>query len=71
MSEGTITTARRRQGAVRGRLARAEKDIAKLESKITLGPNDQRRIKGLLEDLKEDDREFEERHLEVLNFIKE
>ena len=71
MSEVTITTARRCQGAVRSCLTRIEQDIAKLEGKMTLGPSDQRRIKRLLEQVKEDDREFEERHLEVLNFIEE
>ena len=71
MSEVTITTARRRRGAVSGRFTRTEKDIARLEGKMTLGPSDQRRIKRLLEQVKEDDKEFEERHLEVLNFVKE
>ena len=71
MAEGTIATARRRRGAVRGRLTRTERDIAKLEGKSSLSPSDQRKIKRLMEHVKEDDREFEERHLEVLSFIKE
>ena len=36
-----------------------------------LGPSDQRKIKRLMEQIKEDEKEFEQRHLEVLNFIKE
>ena len=38
MSEVTIATARRRRGAVRGRLTRIEKDSARLEGMTTLGP---------------------------------
>ena len=71
MSEVTISTARRLRGAVRSRLTSIQKAIAKLESKMTLGSNDQRRIRRLLEQVKVDDRELEERHLEVLNFIEE
>ena len=71
MSETTVRTARRRRGAVRARLTRVEKDIAKLEGKTELVPSDQRKIKRLMEQVKEDDKEFEERHLEVLNFIDE
>ena len=71
MAEGTITSARRRRGALRGRLTRIEKEIAKLEGKTTLGPSEQRKIKRLLEQVREDDKEFEQRHLEVLDFIKE
>ena len=71
MSETTVRTARRRRGAVRARLTRVEKDIAKLEGKTELVSSDQRKIKRLMEQVKEDDKEFEERHLEVLNFIDE
>ena len=56
---------------MRGRLTRVEKEIAKLEGKRTLGPSEQRKIKRLLEQVREDDTEFEQRHLEVLDFIKE
>ena len=63
MAEGTIASARRRRGAVRGRLTRIEKDISKLEDKASLGPSDQRKIKRLMEQAREDDKEFEERHL--------
>ena len=69
-----IAGARRRRGAVRGRLTRIEKDLAKVEGKVTLGPlgpSDKRKIKRLLEQVKEDDKEFEERHLDVLNYIDE
>ena len=66
-----IASARWRQGAVRGRLTRIEKDIAKMEGKETLGPSDKRKIKRLLEQVKDDDKEFEERHLDVLNHISE
>ena len=71
MSEVMITIARRRRSALRSRLTRIEKDITRLESKMTLRPSDHRRIKRLLEQVKENDREFMERHLEVLNFIEE
>ena len=50
---------------------RIEKDIAKMEGKKTLGPSDKRKIKRLLEQVKDDDKEFEERHIEVLNYINE
>ena len=56
---------------MQGRLTRVERDINKLDSKSLLGPSDQRTIKRLLEQLKEDDRKFEEHHLDVLNFLKE
>ena len=71
MSETTVRTARRLPGAVRARLTRVEKDIAKLEGKTELLLSDQRKIKRLMEKVKEDDKEFEEQHLEVLNFINE
>ena len=66
-----IASARRRRGVVRGRLTRIEKDIAKMEGKETLGPSDKRKIKRLLEQVKNNDKEFEERHIEVLNDINE
>ena len=71
MSEVTITTARRCRDTVSGHLTRVEKDITGLEGKATLGPSDQRRIKHHLDQVKEDDKEFEKRHLEVLNFVRE
>ena len=71
MSETSIKTARRRRGAVRARHTRVERAIAKLEGKSELAGNDQQKIKCLLEQVKEDDREFQQRHLEVLDFIKE
>ena len=71
MAEGTITSARRHRGALRGRLTQIEKEITKLEGKTMLGPSEQRKIKCLLEQVREGDKEFEQRHLEVLDFIKE
>ena len=47
-----------------------EKDITKLEEKEGLTPSDLRKIKCLKELAKEHDREFEQRHVEVLNLIK-
>ena len=52
-------------------LLESKRDIAKLEGKTELVPSDQRKIKRLMEQVKEDDKEFEERHLEVINFIHE
>ena len=54
-----------------GCLTRIEKNIAKMEGKETLGPSDKRKIKCLLEQVKDNDKEFEEHHLEVLNYIDE
>ena len=65
-----IDSAKRRRGTVRTRLTRMEKDIGKLEDKDELTPSDRKKIKRLKELAKEHDRDFEERHVEVLNFIK-
>ena len=65
----TIASARRRRGTVRGRLTRIERDIEKLEEKETLSPSDRRKVKRLKDQVKENDREFEQRHIEVLDFI--
>jgi len=54
---------------MRARLTRVERDIATLEGKESLEPSDQRKVKRLKEQVKEIDRDFEQRHLEVLNFI--
>ena len=70
MSEVTIATARRHCGDVCIRRTRIGKGIARLEG-MMLGPNDQWRMKHFLKHIKEDDRQFEERHLKVLNFIDE
>ena len=67
----TITGAKRRRGTVRGRLTRIERDIATLEAKEGLTPADQRKVKRLKEQVKETDREYEERHVQVLDFINE
>ena len=71
MAEGTIGSARRRQDAVLSRLTQIEKDIVKLETRTVLVPNEQCRIKCLIEQIKEDNKEFKQCHLEVLNFVSE
>ena len=65
----TIGNSRRRRGAMRARLTRIERDIATLEEKESLAPLDQRKVKRLKEQVEEIDRDFEQRHVEVLNFI--
>ena len=65
----TIASAKRRRGTVRTRLTRMEKDIGKMEEKEELISLDGGKIIRLKELVKEYDREFEERHIEVLNFI--
>ena len=42
-----------------------------MEGKKTIGPSDKQKIKCLLKQVKDNDKEFEERHLEILNYIKE
>ena len=64
-----IATARRHRGAGGGHSTRIEKDIARLKGITTLGPNDQWRIKRLLEQIKEDDRDYKEHLVAVLNSI--
>ena len=54
---------------MRARLTWIERDIVPLEGKEGLEPSDQRKVKRLKEQVKEIDRDFEQRHLEVLNFI--
>ena len=54
---------------MRARLTRIERDIAAFEGKESLESSDQRKVKRLKEQVKEIDRDFEQRHLEVLNFI--
>ena len=71
MSEKTIASARRRRGILRGRLTRIGRDIAKLEEKEELGHQDQRKVERLMEQVKENDAEFEQRHLDVIDFIEE
>ena len=51
------------------RLTRMEKDISKLQEKEELIPLDRKKIRRLKGLDKEHDREFEDRHVEVLNFI--
>ena len=65
-----ITSPRRRCGMVRGRLTRIERDIIKLEDKEGLKLSDQRKVKRFIEQAKKHDHDFEQRHVDVLNFIK-
>ena len=71
MAELTAVNARRRRGIVRGRLTRIGKDIAILEGQEEFTPDDRRVVEHLLEQLKDNDSIFEQRHMEVLNFIEE
>ena len=66
-----IASVRRRRGIIRGRLTRIERDIASLETKEELAHRDQRKVERLLEQLKDNDANFETRHLEVLDLIDE
>ena len=54
---------------MRARLTRMEKDIVKKEEKEELTLTDGRRFTCMKELDKQFDQEFEERHVEVLNFI--
>ena len=56
---------------LRGRLTRIERDIATLEGKEELTHQDRRKVERLLKQLKDNDSNFEQRHLEVLSFIQE
>ena len=64
-----IGSAKRHRGTVRARLTRIKKDIGKCEEKEELSPSDVKKIRRLKELAKELDCEFEECHVEVLNFI--
>ena len=55
---------------MRSCLIQIVKDISNLEEKEGLTPSDKRKIKHLKELAKEHDRDFEQCHVEVLNFIK-
>ena len=66
----TVANAKRRRGTVRPYLTRMENDTGKLEEKDGLIPSDERKIKRLKELAKDHDSQFEQRHEEVLNFIK-
>ena len=65
----TIANAKRRHDTVHGRLTRMEKDISKLEEKEGVTSFGLMKIKHLKELAKKHDCEFEQRHIEVLNFI--
>ena len=67
----TIAKVRRHRGTVRRHLTRIERDISSLVDKESLTPSDQRKIKRLKNPVKEHDKEFEKRYMEVLDFIEE
>ena len=71
MAKNTVVSARRRRGILRGRLTCIERDIIILEGKAELTHRDRRMVERLLEQLKDNDSSFEQRHLQVLNFIQE
>ena len=52
-----------------GRLTWIEWDIVKLEDKERLIPSDKRKIKRKKEQAKEHDCDFEQRYVDILNFI--
>ena len=56
---------------VRGRLTRIEREIADLEKKEELLDQDERKVERLITQIKDNDAEFEQRHLEVLKFVTE
>ena len=64
-----IASAKRRPGTVLAHLTRMEKDIGKLEEKEELTPSRGKKMRRLKELAKEHDRELEEHHVKVLNFI--
>ena len=74
MTEAELISARRHRGTVRSRLTKVEKDVIQLEQKVQdsdLESCDQKKIKRLREEVIKYDRDFEERHLEVLDSIDE
>ena len=71
MSDITIVTARRRRGMLRGRLTRIEREVVNLEKKVYFMDEDQRKIERLIDQIKDNDTDFEQRHLDVLNFVSE
>ena len=71
MAENTVRSARRRRGILRRRLTRIERDITTLEGTEELTLDDRRMVEHLLEQFKDNDSTFEQRHIEILNFIEE
>ena len=74
MTEAELISARRHCGTTRSRLTKVEKDVIQLEQKVQnadLESSDQKKIKRLREEMMKYDRDFEERHLEVLDSIDE
>ena len=70
MSDNVVTV-RKRRGKVRGRLTRIEREIVDLERKDELNDQDQCKVDRLITQIKDNDSEFKQRHLEVLNFVTE
>ena len=66
-----ILPARRRRGMQRGRLTLIERESVDLEEKAELVDQDQRMIERLIEQIMENEADFEQRRLEVLGFVKE
>ena len=66
----TIGCARRHHGTNGSHLTQIERDIGKLDEKEGRTPSDEQKIKCLKELANEHDRDFEQRHVQVLNFIK-
>ena len=56
---------------MRIRLTCIKRDIAKLEAQEELAQHDQRKAERLMDQIKNNDTEIEQRHLEDLNFVKE
>ena len=71
MSDIAIVTARRRRGMLRDCLTRIEREIVNLEKKVDLMDEDQRKIERLIDQIKNNDTDFEQRHLDVLDIVSE
>ena len=56
---------------LRRRLTRIDREIVDLEKKEELIDQDQRKVERLIEQIKDNDADFEQRHLDVLSFISE
>ena len=65
----TIETARRRRGTVLAKLTRIEWDIAALEGNEEITPSDLQKVNRLTNQVKDINRDYEQRHVEVLNLI--
>ena len=63
----TIAYVRRRRSTVRGRLPRIKRDSSVLEEKEKLTPYNQRKIKRLKYQVKENEQDFEQEHQYTLD----